>query len=172
MKIEFISRADTSSRTARHGMIETPFGAAHIAVTGQSLCWLFFPQDNSALERLRRAWKGPLVEESTGLQAMADAVFAGRSMPMVMAGTPFQHRVWQALVEISPGETVSYGELARSIGMPKSARAIGSAVGANPIAYLVPCHRVLAADGSLHGFACGLELKDRFLTAEGYKRAA
>jgi len=82
-------------------------------------------------------------------------------------GTAFQRRVWQALCELEPGETVGYGELARRIGHPRAARAIGQAVGANPWAPLVPCHRVLAGDGSVGGYSGGLGAKRALLSLEG-----
>jgi O-6-methylguanine DNA methyltransferase len=83
------------------------------------------------------------------------------------AGTAFQQRVWNALRRIQPGETCSYGEIAKRIGNPQSARAVGSACGANPIPIFVPCHRVLAAGGKIGGFSCGLEVKRRLLALEG-----
>jgi methylated-DNA-[protein]-cysteine S-methyltransferase len=98
-----------------------------------------------------------------------DEYFAGRrltvDLPLAMAGTPFQVRVWRALLEIPYGETTTYGELARQVrpgGGWQAARAVGAANGRNPIAVVVPCHRVIGADGSLTGYGGGLERK-RFL---------
>lgn len=82
-------------------------------------------------------------------------------------GTAFQRLVWQSLCELAPGETIGYGELARRIGHPRAARAIGQAVGANPWAPLVPCHRVLAGDGALGGYSGGLDVKRGLLALEG-----
>lgn len=82
-------------------------------------------------------------------------------------GTDFQHIVWDALVRIPYGETVSYGELARRIGRPQASRAVGLANGANPLPIIVPCHRVIGSDGSLTGFGGGLDLKRRLLELEG-----
>ena len=82
-------------------------------------------------------------------------------------GTAFQRDVWSALCRLAPGETVGYGELARRIGRPGAARAVGQAVGANPWAPLVPCHRVLAGDGSLGGYTGGTAIKTALLAAEG-----
>jgi methylated-DNA-[protein]-cysteine S-methyltransferase len=84
-------------------------------------------------------------------------------------GTSFQRTVWRALCAIAPGETLGYGELARRIGHPGAARAVGQAVGANPWAPLVPCHRVLAGDGSLGGYAGGTEVKAALLALEGIR---
>jgi O-6-methylguanine DNA methyltransferase len=101
------------------------------------------------------------------------AVLAGRLPekfpPLDLAGTAFQKRVWNALRKISPGKTKSYGEIARAIGRPKAVRAVGAACGANPIPVLVPCHRVLAANGKLGGFSGGLDWKRELLAREGIK---
>jgi O-6-methylguanine DNA methyltransferase len=85
----------------------------------------------------------------------------------VRRGTEFQQRLWEELLRIAPGETRSYGELARTLRRPGAARAIGSACGANPIPLLIPCHRVLAANGKIGGFSGGLEWKRRLLALEG-----
>jgi methylated-DNA-[protein]-cysteine S-methyltransferase len=84
-------------------------------------------------------------------------------------GTEFQHRVWQALMAIPYGTTASYQQIARRIGNPKATRAVGLANGANPVAIIVPCHRVIGADGSLTGFGGGLDLKRRLLELEGWQ---
>ena len=112
-------------------------------------------------------------EETPVLRAAArwlDADFAGENpavstLPLAPAGTAFQQRVWQELRRIPYGETESYGALAARLG--SSARAVGSAVGRNPLSILIPCHRVLAADGSLTGYAGGLENKAKLLRLEG-----
>ena len=105
-------------------------------------------------------------------RAAIEAVLAGRA-PRVFppldlsCGTPFQRLVWQALREIPVGETRTYGEIARDIGRPRAVRAVGAACGANPVPLLVPCHRVLAANGKLGGFSGGPEWKPRLLRREG-----
>jgi methylated-DNA-[protein]-cysteine S-methyltransferase len=96
--------------------------------------------------------------------------FAGErttfDLPLRPAGAPFQLRVWEALLRIPYGETASYGELARELGHPTAARAVGAANGRNPIAIVVPCHRVIGANGSLTGYAGGLECKRALLDLE------
>ncbi len=82
-------------------------------------------------------------------------------------GTPFQKSVWEALETISFGETRSYGEIAKQIGKPEAVRAVGAAIGRNPISVMVPCHRVIGASGALTGFAGGLKTKEQLLTLEG-----
>jgi methylated-DNA-[protein]-cysteine S-methyltransferase len=100
-----------------------------------------------------------------------DSYEAGRrndfDAPLALHGTPFQRRVWQALLAVRFGETISYGELARRVGAPRAVRAVGAAVGRNPISVIVPCHRIIGSDGSLTGYAGGLERKRRLLRLEG-----
>jgi O-6-methylguanine DNA methyltransferase len=86
-----------------------------------------------------------------------------------LQGTPFQEKVWKKLCEIPTGRTMSYGQLAASIGMPKAARAVGGAVGSNPVPILIPCHRVIGENGSLTGFGLGLPMKRALLDHEGLK---
>jgi len=96
--------------------------------------------------------------------------FAGErtifDIPLAPEGAPFEREVWRALEEIPYGETVSYGEIARRVGQPTAARAVGTANGRNPIAVIVPCHRVIGADGSLTGYGGGLERKRLLLELE------
>jgi len=87
-------------------------------------------------------------------------------VPVDLRGTPFQMGVWDALCEIPYGETCTYGEIAATVGRPKATRAVGQAVGANPIPIVIPCHRVIGTTGSLVGFAGGLPLKERLLVLE------
>jgi methylated-DNA-[protein]-cysteine S-methyltransferase len=87
-------------------------------------------------------------------------------LPLAPAGTAWQRTVWQALTEIPYGETISYGELAARLGRPQAARAVGHANGSNPIPLIVPCHRVIGADGSLTGYGGGLDIKQRLLAHE------
>jgi len=91
-------------------------------------------------------------------------------LPLAPNGTAFQQRVWAALCKIPFGATTSYGALAAQLGSPKAARAVGSANGANPICLIVPCHRVIAANGSLGGFAFGLEIKEALIAHEQAQR--
>jgi methylated-DNA-[protein]-cysteine S-methyltransferase len=90
----------------------------------------------------------------------------GFDLPLELEGTAFQRRVWNALLGIPYGETRSYGQLARELGMPGAARAVGAANGANPVAIIVPCHRVIATSGALHGYGGGLDRKKFLLDLE------
>lgn len=113
-------------------------------------------------------------EDATACAAVAaqlDEYFRGDrtafDLELAPRGTPFQRKVWRALEGIPYGTTISYGELARRVGRPNASRAVGRANGSNPIAVVVPCHRVIGADGSLTGYASGVDLKQRLLELEG-----
>ena len=127
----------------------------------ERLTGLFLRHDSA------RATDGPF----DTVREQLDAYFAGElrtfDLPLAPAGTPFQRQVWDALTTIPYGETTSYGELAESIGRPGSARAVGAANGRNPVAIVVPCHRVIGADRTLTGYAGGLAAKRTLLTLEG-----
>ena len=116
--------------------------------------------------------ESPLSTEAPFREAIAqlEAYFAGAlrrfDLPLAPEGTPFQREVWSALTAIPYGETVSYGELARRLGRPAASRAVGAANGQNPIPIVIPCHRVIGADGSLTGFGGGLAIKRRLLDLE------
>lgn len=125
-----------------------------------------------------RAIEADWVADTTGIlksvRQELDEYFAGRlkrfTTPVVFEGTPFQHQVWTQLCRIPYGETISYMELANRINNPKAVRAVGLANGANPIAIIVPCHRVIGANGSLTGFGGGLPMKRALLELERGQR--
>jgi methylated-DNA-[protein]-cysteine S-methyltransferase len=108
--------------------------------------------------------------------AQLAAYFDGRSttfdVPLDLVGTPFQVGVWHALLAIEPGRTCSYGDIARRLGRPTAGRAVGAAVGRNPISVIVPCHRVVGSDGALTGYAGGLERKTALLRLEAAASSA
>jgi AraC family transcriptional regulator of adaptative response/methylated-DNA-[protein]-cysteine methyltransferase len=110
--------------------------------------------------KMQRAWAARVVE---AIDAQGD----GAAIPMDVDGTPFQHEVWAALRAIPRGGTSSYAQIARAIGKPGAIRAVGAACGANPIAVIVPCHRVLRSDGKLGGYRWGLQRKQALLVREG-----
>ncbi len=106
------------------------------------------------------------------LEAYAQGRLREFDLPLAPAGTPFQQRVWDALRRVAHGETISYAELARRIGAPTAARAVGAAVGRNPVSVIVPCHRIVGSDGSLTGYAGGLDRKRALLELESTARSA
>ena len=143
---------------------DSPIGELLLAGDGTSLHGLYMQEGRTSIEP-GAGWK-KAAEPFTPVRDQLDEYFEGRrtafDLRLTMAGTAFQRRVWSALQEIPYGESISYGELARRIGIPSASRAVGTANGLNPIAVIVPCHRVIGADGSLTGYGGGLERK-RFL---------
>jgi methylated-DNA-[protein]-cysteine S-methyltransferase len=148
--------------------ISTPVGRLRLAGDESGLRSISFQN------RFRPAApaESPLRSEEPFRDAIAqlEAYFAGAlrrfDLPLAPEGTAFQREVWSALTAIPYGETVSYGELARRLGRPAASRAVGAANGQNPIPIVIPCHRVIGADGSLTGFGGGLAIKRRLLDLE------
>lgn len=145
---------------------------------GNQLClcdWQVEKHRNHVDRRLQKVLKADFVDGMSAVieQAMSqlDEYFAGRrrifDVPLLFVGTDFQKTVWNSLLDIPYGTTLSYGEMARSIGMPGSVRAVANANGANAISIFVPCHRVIGSDGSLTGYGGGLEAKQALLLLEG-----
>jgi AraC family transcriptional regulator of adaptative response/methylated-DNA-[protein]-cysteine methyltransferase len=139
----------------------TPFGSAFLAETPRGLCRLVFVDsgaEKAEFARLREEFvKADFVRDDARAAELAQTIWGrGKArIPLAVVGTNFQIQVWRALLELEPTETVTYGALARKLGKPESARAVGNAVGANPIAWLIPCHRVLRAGGKLGGYRWG-----------------
>jgi len=170
----------TSPRPVLHRrLLSTPIGDMLAVSSDRGLCALEFsgPRRRDTLgARLRRHFPDhDLVEEETPVIARArdwlDDYFAGRSadlagLPLDTRGAPFELRVWQALLAIPAGRTSSYGHVAAALGSPGASRAVGMANGANPIAIVVPCHRVIGSDGSLTGYGGGLQRKQWLLDHE------
>ena len=158
--------------TIRWTVADSALGPMLIAATGRGICRLTF---DDSVESLRRIFPNATLVEDDGamtelVQGALDAVerpAQARELPIDVAGTAFQEAVWRELRKIPPGETRSYAEIAAAIGHPKAVRAVGSANGDNHVAVLIPCHRVIRSDGSLGGYAGGLDRKRRLLDAEG-----
>jgi AraC family transcriptional regulator of adaptative response/methylated-DNA-[protein]-cysteine methyltransferase len=151
--------------TIRHGVTATPFGSAFVAETPRGLCRLAFVDDDDGateLESLRVSWpRADFVRDEARAAGLVATIWTpgeghrAARFPLAVTGTNFQVQVWRALLELEPGETVTYGALARRLGKPDAARAVGTAVGANPVAWVIPCHRVLRAGGVLGGYRWG-----------------
>ena len=160
-----------AGRTIQYAIVETTIAPMLVAATDKGVCVLSF---NEGEEELRARFpKATLVEGGEEFRDLFERVVSaveqpgtGADIPLDVKGTAFQQRCWQALRAIPPGETRSYGEQAAAIGNPKASRAVGSANGANHVAVLIPCHRVIAADGTLGGYAYGLEIKSELLKRE------
>jgi methylated-DNA-[protein]-cysteine S-methyltransferase len=147
---------------------ESPIGELLLAGDGETL-QLLHMQGGRHRIRVASDWKHS-AEPFVPVRAQLAEYFDGRGrsfdLPLKPTGSPFELAVWRALLEIPYGETVSYGELAARIGRPDAARAVGVANGRNPIAVIIPCHRVIGADGSLTGYGGGLERKRLLLDLE------
>jgi len=162
--------------TVRYGFHPTPFGDCLIAVTPRGVCHLAFVEPRSrteALARLEHDWPlAQLTPDQDATRAAAAKAFpppgssAVPSLALHVKGTNFQLKVWKALLDIPVGDVTTYGAIATKLGDPKASRAVGAAVGANPVSYLIPCHRVIRASGELGGYAWGIERKKVMLRRE------
>jgi len=154
---------------------DTPLGTVRLAASPAGLCGLWFDGQRHLPAPLDgpQAWpetpEHPVLRQAAAqLQQYLRGERQHFDLPLDLAGgTPFQQAVWQALRGIPTGQTVSYGALGRQIGKPAAVRAVGAAVGRNPLSVVVPCHRVLGQDGGLTGYAGGLERKAALLRLEG-----
>ena len=157
--------------TIRWAVVNSALGGMLVAATQKGLCRLAFNETRDDLAA--RFPEAELVEGGEGFAMLLEQVLAAVEMPAMAAavpldvrGTAFQEAVWRALRQIPAGETRSYAQIAAAVGKPAATRAVGSANGANPVAVLVPCHRVVRGDGSLGGYAYGLEIKRALLERE------
>ncbi len=166
--------------TIRYGVHNGPFGPFFLAITGRGICALTFLSGRSArgaLRDLRANWsKARLIADRRGTQAVARRIFGpprpkgAPALNVIVRGTNFQVKVWEALLRIPPGFVVSYEDVAAWVGAPRAARAVGSAVAANPVAYLVPCHRVIRKTGAYGNYGGGTARKKAMLARESALR--
>ncbi|MBS0580029.1 MAG: bifunctional helix-turn-helix domain-containing protein/methylated-DNA--[protein]-cysteine S-methyltransferase [Proteobacteria bacterium] len=164
--------------TLTTGFAHTPFGRALLASTARGLSHLSFVEpggDQGALRELSRQWPGARLRFDDGAaQQLADSIWsreaAGAPVRLAVKGTNFQLKVWRALLQTATHEPTTYGELARVTGRPAAARAVGAAVGANPVAWLIPCHNVLRASGELGGYHWGAARKRAMLSWQSLRR--
>ena len=160
-----------AGRVIHYSVVETTLAPMLVAATDKGVCCLSFNEGEAELRA--RFPRAELVEGGEEFRELFDRVIAaveqpgtGQDIPLDVRGTAFQQKCWEALRAIPPGETRSYGEQAAAIGNPKASRAVGSANGANNIAVLIPCHRVIAHDGGLGGYAYGTDIKAELLKRE------
>lgn len=172
--------------TGSFALFDTPVGRCAIAWTARGIAGLQLPEPDEAALRAAVARKHPGFGEAPATGSVAAAISGVRSLlagerraldeiGLDLAGIPpFHERVYAEARRILPGQTRSYGELAHALGKPGAARAVGQALGANPFALIVPCHRVLGAKGKLHGFSAsgGIHTKQRLLEIEGARGVA
>lgn len=157
------------------GWFESPFGPALVMGTRKGICGIGFAAETGAaaamLDLTSRWPKAEFAEDATALQPWVDIAFgrqaAAEKAPLYMIGAPFQIKVWEALLRVPSGHVTTYSEIAAAIGHPKAVRAVGTAVGRNPVSWLIPCHRALRKSGALGGYHWGLPVKRALLAWEG-----
>ncbi|QUJ75908.1 bifunctional helix-turn-helix domain-containing protein/methylated-DNA--[protein]-cysteine S-methyltransferase [Sulfitobacter albidus] len=162
------------------GWFDSPFGPALVMGTQRGICGLSFAAEmgeQAAMAGLRARWpRATFAEDPARLRGWVLTAFGMRAArdkaPLYLMGAPFQIKVWEALLRLPEGTVTTYGEIARSIGAPGAARAVGTAVGRNPVGYLIPCHRVIRGTGGLGGYHWGLPVKRAMLAFEGARADA
>ena len=155
----------------RWGWFDSPFGRALVMGTGKGICGLGFAAEmgaEAAMEDLTRRWpKAHYAEDPAALAPWVAAAFgAGGEAALHLIGAPFQIKVWEALMRVPSGHVTTYSEIAGAVGLPRAVRAVGTAVGRNPVSFLIPCHRALRRDGGLGGYHWGLPVKRAILAWE------
>ena len=157
-----------------YGIHDTPFGKCLVGVCEEGICHIsFFRSDaKTHTEKFKKIWQNPQNQrdDKKVAEVFREIFPSPEKQPppaILLLGTRFQLRVWEKLLEAREGETLSYSNLAESIGKPAAVRAVSNAVAGNPVAYLVPCHRVIGKGGDLHGYRWGLDVKRAILEYEG-----
>lgn len=158
----------------RFDIVPSPFGPCIIALMDSEVCFMSFADrdgERSARRSILERWpEATLSRDTARVRPLVRKLFGTRTKDLTVAlhleGTPFQMKVWKALCTIPSGKTATYGTLAKRIGHPNAVRAVGTACGKNPIAFIIPCHRILASDGSLGGYRWGQERKADILAWE------
>lgn len=163
--------------TIRHGLFDSPFGPVVAMGTGRGLCGLGFAEetgvDATRADLVARWPEASFVADPEPLRPWVDAAFAqSGEMRLHLIGAPFQIKVWEALLRIPSGHVTTYGDLAADLAMPRAARAVGTAVGRNPIGFVIPCHRVLRKSGGFGGYHWGVPLKRAILAWESARAEA
>ena len=166
-----------SNLTVRYSFAETPFGRLIVASTDKGICYMAFDKDDEeALNNLRLRFPNALfTQQQDRMQQNALSIFQNdRSrLPEIklhLKGTPFQMKVWEALLTIPMGSLSTYGQIAAQAGNPGASRAVGTAIGSNPVAYLIPCHRVIQSTGQIGGYRWGSTRKSAMIGWECVKR--
>ncbi len=160
--------------TIRYGLHPTPFGECLIGITERGICHLGFVQEDEgdAIDNLVSAWQqARMIEDHRATAPLVEPIFelsrrAKRPLNLYLRGTNFQIKVWEALLRIPVGSVATYGQIARDIGQPTAMRAVGSAVGHNPVAVLIPCHRVIRTLGEFGNYRYGAARKKALLAHE------
>ena len=166
-----------AGQTIRRGWFDSPFGEVLAMGTERGLCGLGFAAEAgraATLADLQRRWPAARhVEDGAPLRPWVEAAFGGGGEAcLVLSGAPFQIKVWEALLAIPSGQVTTYSDIAAAIGAPRAVRAVGTAVGRNPVSWLIPCHRALRKSGGLGGYHWGLPVKRAMLAWESARADA
>lgn len=161
----------------RYGWFDSPFGKALVMSTDRGICGIAFADEHgveASMQDMRSRWPGATyVEDPAAMSDMVTAAFSQQGKAQLhLIGAPFQIKVWEALLHVPSGHVTTYSEIAQAIGNPKAVRAVGTAVGRNPISYLIPCHRALRKSGALAGYHWGLPVKRAILAWESAREDA
>ena len=178
IKHEALSPGEAKSRAAGVDMVwgvaESPFGLAVALISPRGLSAYGFCEpggEMAAFEDFARRYpKANYRRDDKAAQGITAHIFSGGVLPVALYGTTFQLQVWKALLTVGSGETVRYMDIASKIKNPKAVRAVGAAIGANPISWVIPCHRILGADRRLTGYHWGVERKRAMLAFESIRR--
>lgn len=165
-----LSRKEYKNLSVSYFLYETDYGLSLIASTSQGVCHIGFGEKELILNDLKSRYKGAKLEEKqTDFQKLALRFIENKTVdniPLHISGTDFQFNVWNALLQIPLGKLSSYKKIAEAIHKPKAVRAVGNAVGNNPVSYIIPCHRVIRSNRDLGGYFWGLHIKKKMLEKE------
>ncbi len=160
----------------RYGWFDTPFGEALAMATGRGLCGLAFAAEtgrDAAFADMAARWPAARFEpDRDGIAGLVEPALGGTGGQLHLIGAPFQIKVWEALLAIPSGHVTTYSDIAARIGSPRAVRAVGTAVGRNPVSWLIPCHRALRKSGGLGGYHWGLPVKRAMLAWEAARADA
>lgn len=168
---------DGAGLTIRFGWFESPFGQVLAMGTDRGLCGMAFAEEtglDAAMADLKSRWPAAtFVEDGQAIAPWVQAALDMRGQSALhLIGAPFQIKVWEALLRIPSGQVTTYSELAQAVGNPRAVRAVGTAVGRNPVSWLIPCHRALRKSGGLGGYHWGLPVKRAMLAYEAARAEA
>ena len=177
VRFEALSPGEAKSRAAGVNMVwgvaDCPFGKAMALISPRGLsAYGFFDEggeQDTFVDFYNRYPDANYIRDDEKVRALTAAIFAGGVVPIALYGTEFQIQVWQALLRVGSGQTVRYMDVAKSIDRPRAVRAVGAAIGANPISWVIPCHRILGADRRLTGYHWGVERKRAMLAFENIR---
>ncbi len=165
-----LNKKEVKDTVVSYFFYETGYGPAIIASTPKGICYVGFGEKEPMLSDLKKRYSGAaLQEQEAGLHQLALNFIENEKvpeLPLHIAGTDFQLSVWKALLQIPVGKLSSYKAIAKAVNNPKAVRAVGSAIGDNPVSCIIPCHRVIRSDGGLGGYFWGLEIKRKMIERE------